>query len=200
MFKSRVDVVMVLLLLLLLLITATQIVRALVNGVRLLRQSRQEYGSNAVTLRLLALNLIEPAINSIVLTGLFFYTTDLSHGFSHTMSYEFPRPLKDGFLITAPMIVLLLPVFWLINSDAICQAINVKLAVLGMLRWSVTALIMMNPLFLLLGFFVLGYSIRWVKKQPAKLVQYQAIGAGPDGVMVGELSDFSQANQPVIRL
>lgn len=179
-------------LLLLLLITATQIVQALVNGVRILRQSRQEYGSNAMTLRLLALNLIEPAINSIVITGLVFYATDFSNGFF--------RPLEHGFLIAAPMMILLLPILHVRNNDAVCGDITIKLAMLGMLRWSVTALIIMNPFCVLLGFLVLGYSIYWVKRQPAKLVQHYAIGVGADGVMVGDLSDFSQANRPRIRL
>ena len=198
------------------------IILALVNGVRILRQSRQEYGSNAMTLRLLALNLIEPAINSIIITGLVFY-----HPVTRTVTGAF----TIGFLITAPMIILiagpiirlLLSIVHLTSDDTVCRAITIKLAMLGMLRLSVAAINfmvvlemmrlrnmlgmvpsnffwIMSHLCLLLSYLVLGYSIYWVKRQPAKLVQPYAIGVGADGVMVGDVSDFSQANRPRIRL
>ena len=103
-------------------------------------------------------------------------------------------------MIAAPMMILLLPILHVRNNDAVCGNITIKLAVLEMLRWSVTALIIMCHLCLLLGCLVLGYSIYWVKRQPDKLVQPYAIGVGADGVIVGDVNDFSHANRPRIRL
>ena len=64
---------------------------------------------------------------------------------------------------------------------------------MGAVRWAVTALTFMQPLVMGLGLIVLGFSISWVKRQAAAVAQpaYRAIGVGPEGVMVGELSDFS---------
>ena len=166
-------------LLLLLLITATQIVQALVNGVRILRQSRQEYGSNAMTLRLLALNLIEPAINSIVITGLVFYATDSSNGFF--------RPLEHGFLIAAPMIILiagpiirlLLPILHTTSHDTVCRAITIKLAMLGMLRLSVAAINFMVVLEMMRLRNMLGMvpsNFFWIMSHLCLLLSYLVLG------------------------
>lgn len=177
---------------------AGQIVLALVTGMRIWRQSTPQAGAQRTTLRLLALNLIEPAINAPMIVGALFGGLRYSWNDRLLQWDGIPYVL----LITAPMAVLLLPFLWARSADPVCRSINLKLGTLGVMRWLVTALTFVVPFVMLLGLIVLGLSIRWVKGQAFQAVgsHYQAIGVGVAGVMVGELQDFGGRNQADVRL
>ena len=180
-----------------LLIVVGLIIMALVRGIRLVRASNQHAGSAKTTLRLLALNMIEPAINTIMIAVLFnvFVSRSLvSSGFVEWFG------MTGAILVTLPMMVLLLPFVWARSPDPVCATINTRLGLLGIIRWGITAITFIFPYTVLVGIGVLWFSYSWVQKQAPKLVRYQAIGVGPDGVMVGDLSDFSQSPQPDIRV
>lgn len=180
-----------------LLIVGGMIITALVIGIGLVRESNQHSGSAKTTLRLLALNMIEPAINTLVIAELFD-----AFGFRSLWSSGFVEwnGMTGAILVTLPMMVLLLPFVWARSPDPVCATINTRLGLLGIIRWGITAITFIFPYTVLVGIGVLWFSYSWVQKQAPKLVRYQAIGVGPDGVMVGDLSDFSQSPQPDIRV
>ena len=153
-----------------LLIIAGMIITALVIGIRLVRESNQHSGSTKITLRLLGLNMIEPAINTLVIAELFDAFGSRSLWSFGLMEWH---DITGALLLTLPMMVLLLPFVWARSLDPVCATINSKLGLLGLLRWLVTAITFIFPYAVLLGLVVLGFSIYWVKRQPTKLIQYQ---------------------------
>lgn len=168
------------------LIAVILILVAFANAVTIWRSASAHLGPRRTTLRLLAFNLGEPLINTIVVVLLVWQAT--RSNWSDLVFFN----LDGGLMVTAPVAVLLLPLGWIFSEDPLSRRINIKLAVLGAVRWGVTALTFFQPLCMLIGLIVLGFSIRWVKRQAFVVVgpSYRPIGLGPEGVMVGELTDF----------
>ena len=175
-----------------------QIIMAMVAGIKIWRSSSHQIGARRTALRLLAFNLIEPTTSAVLIVGLLFLGSQTFWSFG-LMNW---RGVPSAFMLTLPMVALLLPFAWAASSDPVARSVNIKLGILGLVRWTVTALTFVMPFVMILGLLVLGFSIRWVKRQAYQAIgaHYQAIGLGAEGVMVGELHDFSPHNQPTIRL
>ncbi len=180
-----------------LIIGLVQIILALVAGIKIWRLSAQQVRARRATLRLLALNLIEPAINTVLVTLLLFGSNSRTN-YSFLMRWD---GIPYAAMITLPMVILLLPFAWANSSDPVSRSVNIKLGMLGLVRWAVTAITFVVPFVMIVGLMVLVFSLRWVKKQAYQTIgaHYQAIGVGPEGVMVGELGDFGAGNPPNVR-
>jgi hypothetical protein len=170
---------------------------ALVAGIKIWRSAQHQIGPRRTTLRLLGFNLIEPT-SSAVLIVLLLYVSAGRYWDYGLMEWG---GIPYAVAITLPVSLLLLPFAWAASSDPIARAVNIKLGILGIVRWAVTAITFVIPFAMILGLIVLGFSLRWVKQQAYQTVgaHYQAVGLGPEGVMVGELHDFGSSNQPHIR-
>jgi hypothetical protein len=175
-------------------IAATQMLLALIAASDLWKQSNDHPpGSTKTTLRWLALSLAEPAVNGVLITILFL--GPLSPAL-HSWGSSYNPDIAQALRLTASMAVLLAPLLWARMSDAFCRRVLVRLGALGALRWILTVLTFMQPLLVVIGLIVLGFSIRWVKRQGAAIsVRYHAIGLGPQGVTVGK---FDHDDQPGI--
>jgi hypothetical protein len=174
------------------------IVLALVGGVRLWRQSSAHApGSARTTLRWLAATLIEPTVNTAIVGATFISVMQHSNGNDFFWTWAgVPRAL----LISAPMAILLGPLAWPAVVDPSYRRVLLKLGVLGGLRWVITALTLVQPLGIVAGLGLLGFTIHWVKLQGACIIgRPQAIGRGPKGVIVAPLSDFGHDDHPGIR-
>jgi hypothetical protein len=178
-------------------VAVVQIGMALLAGIKIWRLSGHQLGPRRTTLRLLAFNLLEPAINT-VLVGLVLVFGVRTFWASNFMSWG---GLPYAAAITLPMALLLLPFVWATSPDPVARGVNIKLGILGLARWAITAITLVVPYAMVLGLIVLGFSLRWVKQQAYQTIgaHYQAVGLGPEGVMVGELHDFGISNQPTIR-
>ncbi len=178
-------------------VAIVQIGMALAAGIKIWRLSAFQTGPRRTTLRLLAFNLIEPAVNTVLVGLLLFvgFRTFLTDGLMEWSGVPY------AIAITLPVGLLLLPFAWATSADPVAHRVNLRLGMLGLARWAVTALAFVIPYAMLLGLLVLGFSLRWVKQQAYQTIgaHHQAIGLGPEGVMVGELSDFGVSNPPDIR-
>lgn len=176
------------------LIALILIVLALIAGINLWKQSNlHQPGDARTTLRWLAASLIEPTVNGLLIVAVLI--SPLARSFwSRGMFNEDGVP--HAFALSAPMIVLLLPLIWTLAAPTY-RGTLLKLGLLGALRWTVTALTLVVPFGILGGMLVLGFSIWWVKRQGARIsVRYHAIGLGPQGVMVGNVADFQGQGRP----
>ncbi len=178
-------------------IALVQIGMALAAGIKIWRLSAFQTGPRRTTLRLLAFNLIEPAVNTALISLLLFVVlrTFLTGGLIEWIGVPF------AIAVTLPVGLLLLPFAWATSPDPLARSVNLKLGVLGLARWAVTALAFVMPYAMPLGLLALGFSLRWVKRQAYQTIgaHDQAIGLGPEGVMVGERGDFSASIPPDIR-
>jgi hypothetical protein len=168
-------------------------------GVRIWKTSRARTNpAEAQTLRFLGLNLIEPALNAFLVPGLVWLLRP--HFWDYLMEADGPFrfSLGQALVVTLPVaLLLLLPLIGWNSVDQRCRRINRRLVGLGLARWGVTAIVLSAPFFMFLGMIGLGFSLHWIKQQAQH--PYQAVGLGPEGVMVGELHDFGISNQSNIR-
>jgi hypothetical protein len=175
---------------LIMLIPATQMLLALIAAFDLWQQSNAYMrGAERTTLRCLALSLVEPAFNGVLITIL--YLGPMHQGLEGVLN------VRTSFLTTASMAVLLAPLLWVRIPNPICRGVLLRLSLLGALRWATTMTIFIHPVVFPFGLGLLGFSIRWVKRQGAAIsVRPQAEGLGPDGVIVAPASDFSGDDHP----
>ena len=176
------------------------VVRSGMHGVRIWKTSRAHRNpAEAQTLRFLGLNLIEPALNAVLVPGLVWLLRP--YFWDYLMEADGPFRFSSGqaLLVTLPVaLLLLLPLIGWNSADQRCRGINRRLVGLGVLRWGVTAIVLASPFFMFLGLYLLVFSLGWIKQQAQH--PYQAVGLGPEGVMVGELQDFGASNPPNVRI
>ena len=160
------------------------------------------HGSERTTLGFLALNMMEPAINVFVMSGLLVVIQP--DFFEHVIGSS--GPIWDSFgaalAVTFPVSILLLPVLGWNDPHSQCRRINRSLVFIGLIRWGITAFTFIWLPAIILGLVVFIASLVWVNAKAKQITSLggKAIGVGPDGVTVGELSDFSQSHQPEIRV
>jgi hypothetical protein len=177
------------------LIALLQIVLALIAGINLWKQSNLHHpGESRTALRWLAASLIEPTVNGVVIAATLL--SPLARSFWNDGLFN-DDGIGHAFALTAPMIVLVLPALVAATAGPGQRGVLLKLGVVGAVRWVVTALTLVVPFVIVIGMVVLGFSIWWVKRQGAAIsVRYHAIGLGPQGVMVGSITDFQSQGQP----
>jgi hypothetical protein len=176
------------------LIALLQIVLALIAGIKLWKQSKLHHpGGSRTALRWLAASLIEPTVNGVLIAAVLL--SPLARSFWNNGFFN-QDGIVHAFALTAPMIVLVLPLILAGTVEPGQRGVLLTLGSLGAVRWIVTALTLVVPYGIVIGMMVLGFSIWWVKRQGVAIgVHYHAIGLGPQGVMVGE---FDRDDQPGI--
>jgi hypothetical protein len=134
------------------------------------------------TLRFLGLNLVEPGINVLAVTGLMLlFQPDF---ISHLIKLELgSAPLWTYFGpalgLTLPMAVLLLPGLGWNSADWECRQINRQLVALALLRWGMSALTLIWLPGLLGGMTIFVGSILWVSRQADFIKRRRSDGVMP---------------------
>jgi hypothetical protein len=136
---------------------------ALDTALEALRTSGQSYRPFIVTRRFLALNLIEPIVNGVLVTLLIFIAAPIQ-------SASLPSALR----VTLPMMVLLAPAYGLWLNDRFYRNLCIRILLLGTARWAVNLLVFQAldndqwaamVLMIMLGVGLLCYSAWWGSRQ-----------------------------------
>jgi hypothetical protein len=176
---------------------------ALGYGIGLIRKSRQEsMPEREQALRWAGGNLIEPAINAFVVSGLMLLFIR-----QYIKMVDIDRPtwgmLPQMLLVTLPILILLKPLRGWNSSDEPSRDLNRALVGIGVLRWAVTVFSLIYPPAVLLGLVVLMISLMVILSMADDIanpvpLRGIAVGLGPEGVRVAPLGDFSRDDQPGI--
>jgi hypothetical protein len=176
---------------------------ALGYGIGLIRKSRQErIPEREQALRWAGGNLIEPAINVFVVSGLMLL---FIRQYIKMVDIDGPTwgMLPQMLLVTLPILILLKPLRGWNSSDEPSRDLNRVLVGIGVLRWAVTVFSLIYPPAVLLGLVVLMISLMVILSMADDIanpvpLRGIAVGLGPEGVRVAPLGDFSRDDQPGI--
>ncbi len=145
---------------------------AFLLGCKALLRSRQVRGEAAQVLRLLALCMCEPLINSLVVSFFFLVWLVLTGG----------RDFLGLLLITSPKAVLLLPMLGIFFRSHHYRTISFNLLCLGLLQWVAVVLTLQDegwlPVTFLAGIVVLISTIMLARKQLNGPLSLAALAAG----------------------
>jgi hypothetical protein len=174
-------------------------------GIRLTRQSRDQFTpERRQTLRWAGGNLIEPAINIIVVYGLMtiFLPDYVNLLNDHSPTWDLiPRVM----LVTLPILILLKPLLGWNSADPPSRNLNRAMVGLGLLRWGGTILGLIFAPAVLLGIIIHFCSLMIITGMAASVINPTpqhvygiAVGLGPEGVRVAPVGDFSHDDHPGI--
>ena len=145
------------------------------HALRAFNRAYHARGAFAVVLALFGLNMIEPAVNTPLIPAL------LSLGV-YEPPFDGSVTMQSVLLITSPMLVLLLPALGLFLREEKYRALCSKVLALGLARWAVTTLIWMFVAYeqifpavvmFFIGVALLGYGVRWGKRQLATTLTFE---------------------------